>query len=302
MQKSYVLITGASGFIGSYLVPYLLARDYGVIGLSRQKKNSSDHPNLTWIQHLDELKTDQIDYVINLAGENIGQSRWTKRRKQQLIESRVKMTDQLYRYLEKRQIFPKRIISASAIGYYGIDPSEQWSGLCTEQSAPQSIFMSELCQLWEHAALNFKSQHTKIVRFGVVFAGKGGILPQMLLPIKMNLIGKIGHGRQPVVWVHIQDILRAIEFLMINETKAQVFNVVSPEKMNQAKFAQIAAQQVQRKPLLTLPSVILKMLLGEQSQLVLNGQYVQPEALLEAGFEFEYPYLKAALQDLLGHR
>ena len=118
MQKACVLITGASGFIGSHLIAYLLARDYAVVGMTRQKNKLSRHPSLIWIQQLDELKTDRIDYVINLAGENIGKARWTAKRKQQLIQSRVETTQQLYRYLEKRQIFPKRIISGSDVGNY----------------------------------------------------------------------------------------------------------------------------------------------------------------------------------------
>lgn len=299
MQKACVLITGGSGFIGSHLLPYLLARDYAVVGLTRQKNKRSNHPDLTWIQHLDELKTDRIDYVINLAGESIGQGRWTAKRKQQLMKSRVETTQQLYRYLEKRQIFPKRIISGSAVGYYGIDPTEQWLETCTEQSAPQSIFMSELCQLWEQAAFSFTQQRTKIIRLGIVFGKNGGILPSMLFPIKLNLVGQIGHGRQPVVWVHVQDVLRAIEFLMLNETEAQIFNLVSPEKVSQAQFVKTAAQVLKRKPVFFLPAFVLRWMLGEQSQLVLNGQYVASIALQEAGFEFKYPTLNSALEDIL---
>ena len=299
MQKACVLITGGSGFIGSQLLPYLLARDYAVVGLTRQKNKRSNHPDLTWIQHLDELKTDRIDYVINLAGESIGQGRWTEKRKQQLMKSRVETTQQLYRYLEKRQIFPKRIISGSAVGYYGIDPTEQWLETCTEQSAPQSIFMSELCQLWEQAAFSFTQQRTKIIRLGIVFGKNGGILPSMLFPIKLNLVGQIGHGRQPVVWVHVQDVLRAIEFLMLNETEAQIFNLVSPEKVSQAQFVKTAAQVLKRKPVFFLPAFVLRWMLGEQSQLVLNGQYVASIALQEAGFEFKYPTLNSALEEIL---
>ena len=299
MQKACVLITGGSGFIGSHLLPYLLARDYAVVGLTRQKNKRSNHPDLTWIQHLDELKTDRIDYVINLAGESIGQGRWTAKRKQQLMKSRVETTQQLYRYLGKRQIFPKRIISGSAVGYYGIDPTEQWLETYTEQSAPQSIFMSELCQLWEQAALSFTQQKTKIIRLGIVFGKNGGILPRMLFPIKLNLVGRIGHGRQPVVWVHVQDVLRAIEFLMLNETEAQIFNLVSPEKVSQAQFVKTAAQVLKRKPVFFLPAFVLRWMLGEQSQLVLNGQYVASIALQEAGFEFKYPTLNSALEELL---
>lgn len=299
MQKACVLITGGSGFIGSQLLPYLLARDYAVVGLTRQKNKRSNHPDLTWIQHLDELKTDRIDYVINLAGESIGQGRWTAKRKQQLMKSRVETTQQLYRYLEKRQIFPKRIISGSAVGYYGIDPTEQWLETCTEQSAPQSIFMSELCQLWEQAAFSFTQQRTKIIRLGIVFGKNGGILPSMLFPIKLNLVGQIGHGRQPVVWVHVQDVLRAIEFLMLNETEAQIFNLVSPEKVSQAQFVKTAARVLKRKPVFFLPAFVLRWMLGEQSQLVLNGQYVASIALQEAGFEFKYPTLNSALEEIL---
>ncbi|WP_166167858.1 TIGR01777 family oxidoreductase [Acinetobacter sp. SA01] len=299
MQKACVLITGGSGFIGSHLLSYLLARDYAVVGLTRQKNKRSNHPDLTWIQHLDELKTDRIDYVINLAGESIGQGRWTAKRKQQLMKSRVETTQQLYRYLEKRQIFPKRIISGSAVGYYGIDPTEQWLETYTELSAPQSIFMSELCQLWEQAALSFTQQKTKIIRLGIVFGKNGGILPRMLFPIKLNLVGQIRHGRQPVVWVHVQDVLRAIEFLMLNETEAQIFNLVSPEKVSQAQFVKTAAQVLKRKPVFFLPAFVLRWMLGEQSQLVLNGQYVASIALQEAGFEFKYPTLNSALEDIL---
>lgn len=299
MYKPIVLMTGASGFIGSHLVKFLLARDYAVIGLTRQKKLREEHPDFHWINNLEELKNHQIDYVINLAGESIGQGRWTAARKKKLLDSRLNTTRQLYDYLEKNQIKPKRIISTSAVGYYGIDPQVHWETVCTEQSPPQSIFMSELCEKWEKLALSYTGQDTKIVRFAVVFGQGGGILPQMLLPIKLNIFGRIGHGRQPVTWVHLQDVMRAIEFLMQQPTQQQVFNVVAPEKVSQAQFVRIAAQVLKRKPLLPLPACSMKMMLGEQSQLILNGQYVQPKALQEAGFEFSYPTLKEALIEIL---
>ena len=133
----------------------------------------------------------------------------------------------------------------------------------------------------------------------MVLGRKGGILPQLLLPIKLNAVGKIGSGKQPLVWVHMQDVLSAIYFLMTNETEEQVFNLVAPERTNQATFVHIASKQLKRKPVLRLPACTFKLLLGEQSQLVLNGQYVKPKALQHAGFEFQYPTLKQALQNLL---
>ena len=301
MYKPVVLATGASGFIGSHLVRFLLERDYRVIGLTRQKNKREPHPDFHWINQLDELKQHQIDYVVNLAGESIGQGRWTAARKKKLLNSRLDTTRHLFDYLEKNQLRPKRIISTSAVGYYGIDPNERWEQVCTEQSPPQDIFMSELCAKWEQLALSYANQNTKIVRFAVVFGKGGGILPQMLLPIKLNLFGRIGHGRQPVTWVYLEDVLRAIEFLMLDDTTEQIFNVVAPEKSSQAQFARTAAQILKRKPLFPLPACSLKMMLGEQSQLVLNGQYVQPKALQEAGFQFHYPTLKEALDNILKH-
>ena len=299
MNKPLVLITGASGFIGTKLVSHLLKQDYKVIGLSRDKNKISNHPCLEWIQSFEQLKTDRIDYVINLAGENIGQGRWSDVRKAKLIQSRVETTEQLYAYLKKRQITPKRIISGSAVGFYGIDIEEKWSEVCAEDASSQDIFMSELCQKWEAVTQKYPEQNTKIIRLGVVFGLGGGILPQMLLPIRLNLVGRIGSGLQPCVWVHIEDVIKAIEFLMHKETSTNIFNVVAPERVNQKSFAGLTALILKKRPLLNLPKGLFKFLLGEQSQLILNGQYVKPKALLDAGFEFKYPTLKHALKDLL---
>ena len=299
MNKPLVLVTGASGFIGTQLISYLLEQNYAVVGLSRQKNKAAQHPSMQWIQDFDQLKTDQIDYVINLAGESIGQGRWTDQRKQKLIQSRVETTEHLYRYLQQRNITPKRIISGSAVGFYGIDPTEQWSLSCDEHAPSQAIFMSELCQKWEAVTAQYPKQNTKTIRLGVVFGRKGGILPQMLMPIKLNLVKKIGKGLQPCVWVHIQDVIHAIEFLMLNETQQSIFNVVAPEKLNQKGFAEIASVVLKKKPCLNLPAMLFKVMLGEQSQLILNGQYVQPKALQDAGFVFQFPTLKQALNDLI---
>ena len=299
IHKPVVLITGASGFIGSYLVTYLLNLDYQIIALTRHRHRQKQQPSLEWIEDLSEIKTNKIDYVINLAGESIGQGRWTEKRKDELKQSRIKTTKNLYEYLKRNNIFPKTIISGSAVGFYGIDQMEKWSDVCSENASPQSIFMSELCQQWEAVTAQYPEQKTKTIRLGVVFGRKGGILPQMLLPIRLNLIGKMGSGKQPCVWIHIQDVLRSIVFLMTTETSQSIFNVVAPEKVCQANFVSTSANILKRKPFITLPSFIMKLMLGEQSQLILNGQYVKPKALQDAGFEFKYPTLKQALKDLL---
>lgn len=299
MQKLTVLVTGASGFIGSHLLPFLLKRQYKVIALTRQTNKSSQHPDLKWVTSFEQIQTQQIDFVINLAGENIGQKRWSSERKQQLINSRVNITQRLYEWLQQQHIFPKCIISGSAIGYYGIDPQEQWNTSCDENTPAQAIFMSELCQAWEQTALKFSQQNTKIIRLGVVFGQGGGILPQMLLPIRLNAAGKIGSGQQPVVWIHIQDVLSAIVFLLDSNSAQKVYNLVAPEQTNQQQFVKIASKILKRKPFISLPKFVFELALGEQSQLILNGQYVQPKALQALGFEFKYPTLDMALSEIL---
>lgn len=298
MQQEIVLVTGASGFIGSYLIPFLLQHNYQVLALSRNKHNQQTE-HVTWMSDFSEIQSPKIDYVINLAGENIGKSRWTKQRKQQLIASRVNTTTALYNYLEQQHIRPKCILNGSAIGYYGIDGTEQWQQICDETSSAQAIFMSQLCQQWEAVAQNYPQQNSKTLRLGVVLAAKGGILAQMLTPIRFNLIQNIGTGLQPFVWVHIADVLAVMHLIMQNQPSQDVFNLVAPSQNTQADFARLAAQQLNKKPWLNLPKAVLQCVLGEQSQLVLNGQYVQPQVLLKAGYQFKFPTLAAALQDLL---
>lgn len=293
-----VLVTGATGFIGSHLLEYLLSHGFQVVGYSRQQKTSTN-VQLRWIQDFSEIENLTIDYVVNLAGESIGEGRWTAKRKQQLIQSRVDTTQKLYHSLEQFQLKPECIVSASAIGFYGIDLDENWSVECDETSPSQNIFMSELCQKWEAEALSHLDQNTKIMRLAVVFGKGGGILPQMLLPIKLNLIGKIGSGRQPMTWVHVDDVIQAILFLFKSNSPQKIYNVVAPDHISQAQFAQTASQFLKRKPLLFLPSVVMKMLMGEQSQLVLNGQYVQSKALLKENFQFQYVDLTSALKQIV---
>lgn len=299
MSQPWVLVTGATGFIGQHLICALLAQDFYVLGLTRQKEKKSDHANLFWVNDFADISQRKIDYVINLAGENIGASRWTEARKQHLIASRVGTTQALFNWLREQQIQPKRIISGSAVGFYGIDPSEQWQKSCTEQDNPQAIFMSELCQQWEAMALSDAHFDVRILRLGVVLAENGGILPQMLNPIRWNMVGRIGSGQQPFAWVHIDDVLRAILFVLKTDHPAKIYNLVAPERTSQQQFVQVASQLLKKHPIFPLPAWVLNSMLGEQAQLVLNGQYVVPEQLTQARFQFKYDTLHKALSKIL---
>ncbi|MBU3846303.1 MAG: TIGR01777 family oxidoreductase [Candidatus Acinetobacter avistercoris] len=299
MLRSWVLVTGATGFIGQHLINDLLTQGFAVIGLTRQVSKQSEHEHLLWVQDFNQIQQKEIDYVINLAGENIGASRWTNKRKEQLIQSRVGTTRDLFHWLIKNQIQPKRIISGSAVGFYGIDETEQWQMSCTEDSASQAIFMSELCQKWEAEALAYPQFDVRIIRLGVVLAKDGGILPQMLKPIQLNLVGKIGSGQQPFAWIHIRDVLAVFKFLFETENTTKIFNVVAPEQTSQQQFVASSKAILKKHPFLPLPACVLKLGLGEQSQLVLNGQYVRPQALSDAGFQFQFPDIDTALSDIL---
>ena len=299
MPQLWVLVTGATGFIGQHLICALLEQGFYVLGLTRQQGKKSDHAILFWVSEFSDISQRNIDYVINLAGENIGASRWSEARKQQLIASRVGTTQALFNWLREHNIQPKRIISGSAVGFYGIDPTEQWQKNCTEQDSSQAIFMSELCQQWEAMALSDVHFDVRILRLGVVLAADGGILPQMLNPIRWNMVGRIGSGQQPFAWVHIEDVLRAILFVLKTDHPAKIYNLVAPERTSQQQFVQIASQLLKKHPIFPLPAWVLQFLLGEQSQLVLNGQYVVPEELTQARFQFKYDTLQKALSKIL---
>lgn len=305
--RSTILITGATGFIGQHLLKRWTDAGHRILAYTRRNTLKGLSPQVTWFQDFATLSPEPIDYVINLAGENIGAARWSDKRKQELIDSRIHTTTVLRDWLLQHGLNPKCIVSASAIGFYGIDSTEQWSQACDESAASQNIFVSELCQRWEAVwapadNLNVKL-NVKIMRLGIVLGANGGILPQMLLPIKLNAVGKIGHGRQPIAWVHLADVMQAIEFLW-RETSSdtcsqRVFNLVAPEQTTQAKFAKTASQLLHRLPFLPAPAWLFQLALGEQSQLILNGQFVVPKALEAAGFQFQYPTLQLALAQIL---
>ncbi|MBN3859025.1 TIGR01777 family protein [Neisseriaceae bacterium PsAf] len=296
MSKA-LLLTGASGYIGQNIIQHLQTKDYFIIGLTRDKNNKASFTNTQWIENLNEIRESSIDYVINLAGKPIADS-WSKKGKQKIIDSRVQTTKALYQWLENNNIRPKKIISGSAIGYYGIDTSETWNEICIETSPPQAIFMSELCQLWEQEALSYPNQNTVIIRLGVVFSKDAKALKAMLLPIKLNTVGRIASGKQPITWIHLKDVLNAIDFLLENNDRHTIYNLTTPELISQQEFVQISAQLLHRKPFLFLPQCVCNLLLGEKAQLITNGQYVKPQALLEEGFNFEFAKLEFALKNL----
>ncbi len=293
------LITGGTGFIGTALVQQLLRHgDHVTLWVRKPTKVQQRFGyGVRCITSLDELAADDaFDTIINLAGAPVVGPPWTAGRRQQLLDSRVGVTQSLLTWLARTTQKPSTWVQASAIGFYGVRPPEE---LLDEQSNAGNGFMSELCVKWEAAAAQAAVMGLRQVtlRLGVVL-GKGGALPPLLLPIRLGLGGRMGNGRQMFSWVHLRDVLAVIATALQDKRMQGVYNTVAPGVVSQAEFALTAGQVLHRPVWLPLPAWVLRLPMGEMAQLFVDGQRVVPARLQAQGFEFAYPGLLQALQDL----
>ncbi|MCC2637060.1 MAG: hypothetical protein K0Q68_779 [Moraxellaceae bacterium] len=340
-----VLVTGGTGFIGQELVQALLADGHDVTVLTRDSRRAAWNfaGRVRCLDNLDALPASApVDVIINLAGARILGPRWTPRRQAELRESRLGITRQLVDWIARAERKPALLLSASAIGFYGIQAQGD-TRVLDESAGPQNIFMSTLCQEWEAAARSAEVHGVRVVgtRFGLVL-GHQGALPAMLLPVWMGLGGRMGSGRQWLSWIHVRDLLRALAHVWQQEWPAAIdppsparahesptvpatatvmkmeratgpapfptgnacppgaatYNFTAPEALSQHDFSRTAAAVLHRPCVLPTPGKPVRCLLGEQADLLLEGQRVAPAALLASGFHFEFPTLRAALLDL----
>ncbi|MES2262873.1 MAG: TIGR01777 family oxidoreductase [Pseudomonadota bacterium] len=301
-----VLLTGATGFIGRKLVAALLRDGHRVTVLTRAPRQAAwlFDGAVRCIGGMDQLPpSSRIDVIVNLAGARILGWRWTVARQALLHASRVKTTDSLVAWIASAEHKPRLLLSASAIGYYGVQRQDDASEL-TETSAPQAIFMSRLCQDWE-AAAQAASRHgvqVACMRFGLVF-GAQGALPMMLLPIRLGMGGRLGSGAQRMSWIHVDDVLRGVAHLwQLSEEgrlQAGAYNFTAPENVSQQEFSRVAAHETGRPCFIPTPAFPLRLALGEQADLLLEGQKVAPTRLQASGFTFRYPTLQGALRSLV---
>ena len=294
-----ILVTGASGFIGSALVARLERSGQRVVALRRTSADSTCGPTWNPQTGLICLKSaGAIDAVVHLAGENIAQ-RWTPAAKARIRVSRVDATRQLCEALARLPQPPRVLVCASATGYYG-DRSDE---VLVEDSSPGNGFLAEVCRAWEAAAEPARLCGIRVVhlRLGIVLARSGGALAKMLPAFRLGLGGPLGSGRQFWSWICLQDLLSVIDLALGEQSLCGAVNAVSPGAVTNKQFTRALAQAVRRPGLLRVPAIAVKLLFGEMGREALLGStHVRPARLLENGFAFRFPELETALNHTLG--
>jgi len=301
VKSMKILISGASGLVGSALVPFLTTGQHQVVKLVRQSTNlKSDE--IAWdpaTGFIDGASLEGFDAVVHLAGESI-MGRWTEEKKQKIKESRVKGTQLLSQTLSQLKQKPSVFICSSATGYYGNRGDE----ILTEQSPKGEGFLADVCEEWENATRTAveASIRTINLRTGIVLSPKGGALKQMLTPFKWGLGGEMGSGQQYMSWITLDDLIYMILYLIEQPFIAGPVNAVGPHPVTNKEFIQTLGHVLHRPTFLKVPTFGIQLLFGEMGEeLLLTSARVEPAKLNKAGFRFSYPHLEKALSHLLGH-
>lgn len=303
-----IIVTGGTGLIGSKLVNSLVADHHEVIVLSRSPERHSFPTGVQGVEWDSETAAgwghlvNETDAIVNLAGESIAgtgfiPSRWTPERKRRIHDSRVKAGNALVEAIQAASNKPSLLIQSSAVGYYGPRGNE----VITEDGEPGDDFLANVCQDWEQStrAVEALGVRRAIIRTGVVLSMEGGALPITVLPYRLFVGGPLGSGQQWWSWIHIDDEIRAIRFLLENEATNGIFNLSAPNPLTNRAFGQTIGQVLKRPSLFPVPAFALKLALGEVSTVVLDGQRAVPQHLEAMGFTFKFPDAKSALADLL---
>jgi hypothetical protein len=300
-----ILISGGTGLIGKALIKNLINTGDQVLVLTRSKDGREDSDSKKYIEWdarsseplIPFLK--DINAVINLAGDNIGNGNWTKAKKERIISSRVQAGNALSKAIIDSGDKPDVFIQASGVGYYGSSLDETF-----DESSPNGKgFQADVAQKWENSSgvLDAVGIRRVIIRMGIVLDAKSGALPLMVLPFKLFAGGPLGSGRQYVSWIHLQDDVRAIDFVMRNPKLSGAVNLTAPTSYPNKDFGKVVGKVMRRPYWFPVPAFGLKLVLGEKSELVLDGQNVYPRKLLEHGFQFKYPDLESALRSIYNH-
>jgi len=299
-----IIVTGATGLVGSALVPALVADGHSVTRLVRGGKLTSPHPGTAaarWNPETGEIDASALeghDAAAHLAGENIAEGRWTDEKKRRIIESREKGTRLIAETLAALSPRPKVLVSASAIGYYG----ERGAEMLDEGSSSGKDFVSEVCRRWEAAADAAREAGIRVVhmRIGMVLSPEGGALGKMLTPFKMGVGGKIGSGEQYMSWIALDDVVGAIKHALKDESLQGAVNTVAPGAVTNAEFTKTLGGVLGRPTLFPVPAFAARLAFGEMAdELLLSSTRVEPKRLHATNYQFAYPKLEAALRHVL---
>jgi len=288
-----ILITGGTGLVGKKLSQMLIDKNHDVLILSRNPKNKNEYKWDVANNYIDKKALLETDYIIHLAGAGIGDKRWSEKRKQVIIDSRVKTATLLFEKIKEYKINLKGFISASGIGYYGAITSET----IFEETAPVGTdFLGDVCKKWEQAAHQFSTENIPVtlLRTGIVLTEKGGALDKMKTPI----ISPLGSGKQYLPWIHIDDLCQmytqSIEGDLIG-----IYNAVAPEHHTSITFSKAFAESIKRPYLgIGVPRFMLKLLFGELAVILLEGSRISTKKIEKNGFSFRFKTLKKALHNL----
>jgi uncharacterized protein len=297
-----IAITGGTGFVGKKLTTFFQQKGDDIFVLTRNPSNKPKQERVTYVEWLTENSKPEkalegVDVIVNLAGESIN-NRWTDETKQRILESRITATKEVMRIIENLQKKPKALINASAVGYYGISQTETFT---EKTKQPGHDFLAQVVKRWEEEAWKAENfgVRTVFTRFGIILDQAEGALPNILLPYKLFIGGKLGSGEQWFSWVHIEDVVRMISFAIENPEIEGPLNVTAPHPKKMKEFGKELAAVLHRPHWLSTPEFALKIVLGEMSTLVLDGQYVLPEKALHHHYPFKYKNLHPALESLL---
>ena len=299
-----VLIFGGTGFVGKNLSKELVDNEYQVFVVTRNRQENlhrlgNEVQLIEWdtfspLSSVDKLP--ETDIVINLAGKSIADHRWTSSVKKKIRNSRIRVTSGIVTAINNSTIEPDVLINASAVDYYG---ARQDDKIDENEEAGES-FLAQVCTDWEREAYKVENKFTRVLtmRFGIVL-GNEGALNRMVMPFKFYLGGPVGKGEQWISWIHIKDLTSMIRFIIEHPELSGPINAVAPAPVRMKDFSKTLGNVLNKPSWLPVPEIILKIVLGQMSEMLLQGQRVYPEKISNAGFKFKFPELKSALEDIL---
>jgi len=294
-----ILITGGTGLVGMKLSAFLVKKGFKVLHLSRNENLTATYPAYRWdiSKEVIDPKAMQVDYVIHLAGTGVADKRWSKQRKQEIYDSRIRSTRLLVNTILNTKNTVKGLISASAIGFYGFDTGRK---IMEENDHAGEDFLAKVVQDWEHELIPLQKAgiQSTAIRIGIVLSRDGGALPKLEIPVQLGVGAALGSGSQYMSWIHINDLCGIFKHVITNQLSG-IYNAVAPNPVTNKEFTKTLAKKLNRPFFLpNVPAFGMKVLLGEMAAIVLGGNKVSAEKIKSSGYHFQFETLDSAIKSL----